>query len=318
MTLRAVHARPEAGRRRARPQGARRHRRARRRDLPPICRRRPRGVGGRLTTQPTTPAPPRAPLLQGRRPFCSRTQMTITSPHNAEAQGDPQAPPAPPLARASRALRRRGRGPARGRRRGRLGRRSSGTARPAAACRASRSSPELLATASGLGSGTRGARRSTSSAGRRRRPGRCASYLRGVHDPGNVGAVLRSRAGVRRLVASRSAPAPPTRSARRRCGAAWARSSRVPLARVDRRRRRCPGRRSRSSPARASRWRRSPRPLGAADVTLLVGAEREGLPDDVIAACDDVAHIPIADRVAERRDGGDDRALRDQLGWRRA
>ena len=25
-----------------------------------------------------------------------------------------------------------------------------------------------------------------------------------------------------------------------------------------------------------------------------MGAEREGLPDDVIASCDDVAHIPIA------------------------
>ena len=29
------------------------------------------------------------------------------------------------------------------------------------------------------------------------------------------------------------------------------------------------------------------------DVTLVVGAEREGLPADVIAACDEVAHIPI-------------------------
>ena len=28
--------------------------------------------------------------------------------------------------------------------------------------------------------------------------------------------------------------------------------------------------------------------------TLVVGAEREGLPDAVVAACDDVAHIPIA------------------------
>ena len=37
-------------------------------------------------------------------------------------------------------------------------------------------------------------------------------------------------------------------------------------------------------------------PLHALDgeVTLVVGAEREGLPDDVIASCDDVAHIPIA------------------------
>nr|WP_282600067.1 RNA methyltransferase [Patulibacter sp. SYSU D01012] len=30
------------------------------------------------------------------------------------------------------------------------------------------------------------------------------------------------------------------------------------------------------------------------DVTLLVGAEREGLPDDVVAACDRTAHLPIA------------------------
>jgi TrmH family RNA methyltransferase len=26
---------------------------------------------------------------------------------------------------------------------------------------------------------------------------------------------------------------------------------------------------------------------------LVVGAEREGLPDDVVAACDEVRHIPI-------------------------
>jgi TrmH family RNA methyltransferase len=29
------------------------------------------------------------------------------------------------------------------------------------------------------------------------------------------------------------------------------------------------------------------------DVSLVVGAEREGLPDAVVAACDEVAHIPI-------------------------
>ncbi len=31
----------------------------------------------------------------------------------------------------------------------------------------------------------------------------------------------------------------------------------------------------------------------AGEVSLVVGAEREGLPDDVLAACDRVAHIPI-------------------------
>jgi len=30
------------------------------------------------------------------------------------------------------------------------------------------------------------------------------------------------------------------------------------------------------------------------DVTIVVGAERAGLPDDVVAACDDVATIPVA------------------------
>jgi TrmH family RNA methyltransferase len=30
------------------------------------------------------------------------------------------------------------------------------------------------------------------------------------------------------------------------------------------------------------------------DVTLVVGAEREGLPDAVLAECDEVCHIPIA------------------------
>ena len=30
------------------------------------------------------------------------------------------------------------------------------------------------------------------------------------------------------------------------------------------------------------------------DLTLVVGAEREGLTDEVVAACDRVAHIPIA------------------------
>jgi len=31
-----------------------------------------------------------------------------------------------------------------------------------------------------------------------------------------------------------------------------------------------------------------------ASLTLLVGAEREGLPDDVVEACERVAHIPIS------------------------
>jgi TrmH family RNA methyltransferase len=33
---------------------------------------------------------------------------------------------------------------------------------------------------------------------------------------------------------------------------------------------------------------------GSAVVTLLVGAEREGLPAEVVSGCEHVAHIPIA------------------------
>jgi TrmH family RNA methyltransferase len=34
--------------------------------------------------------------------------------------------------------------------------------------------------------------------------------------------------------------------------------------------------------------------FSAGDVTLLVGAEREGLPDEIVAACERTAQIPIA------------------------
>src|SRR4051812_30325879 len=56
--LRDVHARAQAGRDRAGPQGAGRHRRARRRDLPTLCRGRPRGVGSRVDREPPTDEPP--------------------------------------------------------------------------------------------------------------------------------------------------------------------------------------------------------------------------------------------------------------------
>ncbi len=47
-----------------------------------------------------------------------------------------------------------------------------------------------------------------------------------------------------------------------------------------------------------------------AEISVLVGAEREGLPADIVAACDHVARIPIADRVAERRDRRQRRPVR--------
>ena len=33
--------------------------------------------------------------------------------------------------------------------------------------------------------------------------------------------------------------------------------------------------------------------LEPGEVTLVVGAEREGLPDEVLAQCDELCHIPI-------------------------
>ncbi len=37
----------------------------------------------------------------------------------------------------------------------------------------------------------------------------------------------------------------------------------------------------------------SARLAGSAALTLLVGAEREGLPEELVSACEHVAHIPI-------------------------
>ena len=41
----------------------------------------------------------------------------------------------------------------------------------------------------------------------------------------------------------------------------------------------------------ARRWRR---PTAGTETTLLIGAERDGLPADVVEQADHVAHIPIA------------------------
>ena len=48
------------------------------------------------------------------------------------------------------------------------------------------------------------------------------------------------------------------------------------------------------------------------EVVLVLGAEREGLPDEVLARCDAQATIPIAGGAEslQRRDGGHGRALR--------
>jgi RNA methyltransferase, TrmH family len=111
--------------------------------------------------------------------------------------------------------------------------------------------------------------------------------LWGVADPGNVGAVLRSAlafgAASVAIGPGSSDPYAP-KAVRASMGALFS----VPVARV-REVSELPGR-------KVALVAREGRPIEAIteDVTLVIGAEREGLPRDVVAACDEVAHIPIA------------------------
>lgn len=118
-------------------------------------------------------------------------------------------------------------------------------------------------------------------------------HLHGLGDPGNVGTVLRSaHAFGAAAVTIGPATADPygPKAVRASMGAIFA----VPIARLERRPPAgLPG-------ATIALVARAGRPLAeiagglaGADVGLLVGAERDGLPDDVVAACDHVAHIPI-------------------------
>jgi RNA methyltransferase, TrmH family len=109
--------------------------------------------------------------------------------------------------------------------------------------------------------------------------------LWGVRDPGNVGTVLRSaRAFGTACVAIGPNTADPfgTKAVRASMGAIFE----VPVARVDD---------VAALPApRVALVAREGEPLmGPGAGTLVVGAEREGLPAEVVAACDEVRHIPI-------------------------
>jgi TrmH family RNA methyltransferase len=147
--------------------------------------------------------------------------------------------------------------------------------------------PHLLRQVSQLGSGTR----ALAVYPQRWAPapaGPVCVALWGVNDPGNVGTVLRSAlafgAGSVALGPGTADPYGP-KAVRASMGAIFA----VPVVRVSGVEE-LPGR----TVALAAR---SGRPLGQVergDVTLVVGAEREGLPPDVAAACDEAAHIPIA------------------------
>jgi TrmH family RNA methyltransferase len=147
--------------------------------------------------------------------------------------------------------------------------------------------PHLLAQVSQLGSGTR----ALAVYGQRWAPapaGPLCVALWGVNDPGNVGTVLRSAlafgAGSVALGPGTADPYGP-KAVRASMGALFS----VPVARV-RDPGELPGRRTALVAGRGVPLRELP----AADRTFVVGAEREGLPAAVVAACDEVAHIPIA------------------------
>jgi TrmH family RNA methyltransferase len=145
--------------------------------------------------------------------------------------------------------------------------------------------PEVLAQVSTLGSGTRALAVYEQRWGTPTGP--LCVYLHGVRDPGNVGAVLRSAVGFEaRSVVLGPGCADPfgPKAVRASMGAVFA----VPLARggVED----LPGERV-ALVAHAGEPLHGP---AEADVSLVVGAEREGLPEDVVAACDRIAHIPIA------------------------
>ena len=150
--------------------------------------------------------------------------------------------------------------------------------------------PHVLATVSQLGSGTR----ALGIYGTRWAPaplGPVCLALWGVNDPGNVGTALRSAlafgAGSVALGPGSADPYGP-KAVRASMGALFE----VPVARV-RDVSELPGHKIALVAHKGSDLAIQHRDAGLQDLTLVVGAEREGLPDRVVAACDEVAHIPI-------------------------
>jgi RNA methyltransferase, TrmH family len=157
--------------------------------------------------------------------------------------------------------------------------------------------PSLLASASGLGSGTR----TLAVYEERWAPapaGPLCVYLHGVHDPGNVGAVLRA---AQAFGASSVALGPGTadpyspKGVRASMGAIFAvRIARATSA-AD-----LPGIKIALVPGAGEPlpglWR-SGYVFGsssAKDLSVIIGSERDGLPEAIVADADAVVHIPIA------------------------
>jgi TrmH family RNA methyltransferase len=147
--------------------------------------------------------------------------------------------------------------------------------------------PHLLAQVSQLGSGTR----ALGVYAQRWAPapaGPLCLALWGVNDPGNVGTALRSALA---FGAASVALGPGTadpygpKAVRASMGALFS----VPVVRV-RQPAELPGRRIALVAGAGVRLSA----LVPGEATFVVGAEREGLPDAVVAACDDIAHVPIA------------------------
>ncbi len=148
---------------------------------------------------------------------------------------------------------------------------------------------KLLASASGMGSGTR-----TLAVYEERWVPRALGplcvYLHGVHDPGNVGAVLRA---AQAFGASSAAVGPGSadpfgpKAVRASMGAVFG----VPLARAQRWQE-LPGQKIALVPGVGVELRDLV--LEGGEATVLVGAEREGLPDELVAGAHHTVHIPIA------------------------
>ncbi|HSO97708.1 MAG TPA: RNA methyltransferase [Solirubrobacteraceae bacterium] len=154
--------------------------------------------------------------------------------------------------------------------------------------------PQLLAGASGLASGTRAlavyAERWLEAP-----VGPVCVHLHGVQDPGNVGTILRSAAafgaGSVSIGPGTADPFSP-KAVRASMGAVFE----VPLARVTELTA-LPGTTIAlvTDPAAAKLWQIASEGTkqNATETTLLIGAERDGLPPELVSAADHTARIPI-------------------------